>query len=146
MDEDVKKKISQYLATHEYLTLATVSADGSPLAATVGYVSEGATVYFATRRQTRKAQNVQANPTVSYTVDEAYDDWMKIQGVQMIGRAEVLRDEDEVNRVMGLFLAKYPQMASMPPDFEMLLVRVAPLSGYFLDNTAGFGHRDGVDF
>jgi hypothetical protein len=43
MGNDVIQKISDYLSNHQYLNLATVRPDNSPLAHTVGYASDGLT-------------------------------------------------------------------------------------------------------
>ena len=144
--KDIVDKVGSYLGSHSYLRLATVAGDGRPMAHTVGYVSEGATVYFTTDRRTRKINNIINDARVAYAVDEDYTDWSQIQGVQMEGLAAVIDDESEIQRVMGLFMAKWPEMTELPADFEMALVRIAPEEGYFLDNTVAFGHRDHIVF
>jgi nitroimidazol reductase NimA-like FMN-containing flavoprotein (pyridoxamine 5'-phosphate oxidase superfamily) len=145
-DEEIKQKISDYLKAHHKMTLATVTLDGRPLAHTVEYASEGATVYFGTMRTTRKAMNIMKNPFVAYSVDEEYEDWMKIQGVQMEGRATVLSDQKEINHAMEIYLKKFPQVALFPPNPDMILVKVEPAAGFFLDYSKGFTHRDEVKF
>src|SRR5512143_3560452 len=93
----IRQAISDYLRTHRKMTLATVTLDGRPLAHTVEYVSdEGPMVFFATKKTTRKAQNIMKNANVSFAVDEDYDDWMKIQGVQVEGRATILSQEKDI--------------------------------------------------
>ena len=145
-NNEITQKIFNYLQSHNVLTLATVSPDGKPLAHTVVYVSEGATVYFGTYKDTRKAQNILKNPSVAYTVDEDYADWDKIQGVQMTGMAAMLTDQKELERIMKKYVEKFPQAADFPPDPDMVLIKIESLRGYFLDYTKGFGHRDEVVF
>lgn len=48
MEKDAKQKVIDYLVGHLYLTLATVSRDGSPLSHTVGYFIDN-TVGFGHR-------------------------------------------------------------------------------------------------
>jgi len=146
MSEESKQKISDYLKSHNKMTLATVAPDGRPQAHTVEYAPEGATVYFCTMRTTRKAMNIAKNPNVAYSVDEDYEDWMKIQGVQMEGRAKVLSDPQETQHAIDVYLKKFPQVASFPPNPDMVFVKIEPVAGFFLDYVKGFAHRDGVKF
>ena len=145
--EEIKKAISDYLRAHRKMTLATVTLDGRPLAHTVEYVSDdGPMLFFATKKTTRKAQNIMKNSNVSFAVDEDYDDWMKIQGVQVEGRALILSDEKDIKYAMDLFLKKFPFVAEFAPDPDMIFVKIEPIAGFFLDNTKGFAHRDEVKF
>lgn len=61
MDE-VKIKISGYLAAHLYLRLGTVSTDSTPQMHTVGYVSESCTIFFISDKISRKTKNISTNP------------------------------------------------------------------------------------
>ena len=144
---EIIRAISDYLGTHRKMTLATVTLDGRPIAHTVEYVSDnGPLIYFATKKTTRKAQNIMKNGNVSFAVDEDYDDWMKIQGVQIEGRATILSEEKDIKCAMDLFLKKFPFVAEFAPDPDMVLVKIVPVAGFFLDNTKGFAHRDEVRF
>jgi len=46
MDEDIRRKILTLLDQHRIMTIATLRPDGWPQATTVGYASEGLTLYF----------------------------------------------------------------------------------------------------
>ncbi len=142
MSSDPSGKIRDYLSSHHYLNLATIGPDGTPVAHTVGYAADGATVYFMTDRNSRKARNIAGNPAVAFTVDEDYADILKIQGVQMKGRAETVTDRASIDDVMGKLAAKFPQITAMPPNPDLVVIRIVPDEGFFIDNTAGFGHRD----
>ena len=145
-NDEVKKKIIDYLAAHRKMTLATATPKGEPMAHTVEYVSEGATVYFATAIDSRKAKNINENPTVSYTVDEDYDDWTKIQGVQMEGNAYILAYKQEIDHAAGLYLKKFPFAKNLPEDIEMIFIKIEPVAGFFLDYTKGFAHKERAVF
>lgn len=145
-DGEIKERIGGYLKDHSVLTLATVTPDCRPLAHTVTYVSEGATVFFATLKTTRKYHDIRRNPAVAYTVDEDCPDWGKIKGIQMEGRAEILADPGEVARVRALYVKKFPAAADFPEDLDMAFIRVEPMACFFLDFSKGFSHRDEVKF
>jgi uncharacterized protein YhbP (UPF0306 family) len=143
---EIKRFMADYLTKYNILTLATVSPDNKALAHTVEYVSDGTTVYFATSKSTRKIRDILGNPSVAYTVDEDYKDWMTIKGVQMEGVAKVLSDAKEIERAAALYIAKFPFVAQFPPNPDMVFVKIEPAEGSFLDYTKGFTHRDAVVF
>ncbi len=141
-----KTEIAAYLASHRYLRLGTITADNTPQVHTVGYVSEDCTAYFVTDRKSRKALNILENPVVAYAVDENYRDVLAIQGVQMEGRASLVAMETEATRLLDLLAQKFPAMAKMEPNPDLVLFKVGPITGFYLDNTVSFGHREMVQF
>jgi general stress protein 26 len=145
-NEGIRQKISDYLQSHNILTLATVTAEGKPQAHTVTYVNEGTTVYFGTLKDTRKARNIMNNSSVAFTVDEDYPDWNVIQGIQMSGQASLLTDQGELERIGKMYMEKFPQAADLPKSENMIMIKITATNGYFLDNTKGFTHRDEVMF
>ena len=146
MGDDLKKGVADYLASHSYMRLATVTPQGKPLAHTVGYASSGAVVYFVTDRRTRKAQNIAKNPDVAYTVDEEYLDMNRIKGVQMEGRAAILSEESDIKEAAALLEKKFKDMPELPKDFEWVFVKIDPVQCYFHDYSKGFTHADEVRF
>ena len=143
---DVKMKISDYLAAHRYLRLGTVSANSTPQVHTVGYVSEDCTVFFVTDSKSRKARNILENSAVAYAVDENYDDIMAIKGVQMEGEAAMVKLETEAMKILDLMAGKFPAMDKMPANPDLVIFRIEPLRGFYLDNTVAFGHRYYMEF
>lgn len=145
MKNAINRRIQEYLSAHNLLSLATVSDEGTPLARTVTYASDGVNIYFVTNRASTKVRNISRNPNVAFTVDDAYtEDWSSIRGLQMEGRASILSEASEVQKAMGLLMTKFPQVAKLPAGQDMVVIKVEPAGGYFLDNTVGFGHRDQI--
>lgn len=144
--EETREKIKKYPASHYYLRLATVTPEGKPLAHTVDYVAEDATVYFISYVTTRKIQNIIKNPRVAYAVDENYDSMYSILGVQMEGSAEIVNDNAEIMRVMQTFVKKFPELEKMPPSEYIRVVRITPETGYFIDYTTGTLRRGKATF
>jgi uncharacterized protein YhbP (UPF0306 family) len=144
-EEDIRSRISDYLKSHRKMTLATVTLDGRPLAHTVQYASDGATVFFGTLRTTRKAQNIVKNSHVSYAVDED-DDWMQIRGVQIEGRASILTELKDIKHAMDLLIGKFPALADFPRSPDMIFVKIEPTAGFFPDYRKEFAHRDEIRF
>ncbi|MGV8078134.1 MAG: pyridoxamine 5'-phosphate oxidase family protein [Methanosarcina sp.] len=146
MAEQLKDKIYEYLANHYYLNLATVSLQGNPMAHTMAYVSEDAVIYLATNKNTRKVHNILHNPHVAYTVDEDDPDWFNMQALQVEGRASIINDEEELREIGEIMAAKFPIAADMPPDPEIVMIKIEPEVVYYLDYSVEFGHREKVDF
>lgn len=147
MNKEILEKITGYLANHEHLNLGTVTAEGAPIVHTVAYVSDGAAIYFVTHKESRKAQNIISNSAVAYTVDDDdYEDWTKIIGIQGRGNAALLEDKGELEKAQALMMKKFPQMANLPPDPNMVFLKVEPTEIYYLDNAVSFGYRDRVEF
>lgn len=145
MAEELKDKINQYLANHYYLNLATVSLQGSPMAHTMAYASKDSVVYLATKKNTRKVQNIMHDSRVAYTVDEDDPDWFDMQALQVEGRASIITDERELREIGEIMAAKFPIAADMPPDPDTIMVKIEPEVIYYLDYSVEFGHRDKLD-
>jgi len=150
--EQTKKKISDYLGSMNKMVIATVDEEGRPLAHTVEYVSAGSTVYFMTYSASRKAGNLTARPDTAYTVDEDNEDWLKIKGVQMTGRASLVAGEER-DKAVGLLVARFPFLPEFPNSRTPLLgmsttviFRIDPVHGSWLDNSVRMGYREEVDY
>jgi uncharacterized protein YhbP (UPF0306 family) len=146
MGEDIKQRIIGYLASHKYLSMATVDADGKPVVHTMGYAPMGATVYCLTPKDTRKLRNIIGNQNVAYVVDEDYDQILHIKGVQMKGKASVLENGDEIQKAVKLIVRKFPEFAAMGPNPRVVIFKIEPEEGYFVDYSKGIGHSDRVRF
>jgi general stress protein 26 len=145
MAEELKDKIYEYLSSHYYLNLATVSPQGRPMAHTMAYVSENAVTYLATNKNTRKVQNIMHNPYVAYTVDEDDPDWFNMQALQVEGKASIITGENELREVGEIMAAKFPVAADMPPDSDIIMIKIEPEVIYYLDYSVKFGYREQVN-
>ncbi|WP_372750889.1 pyridoxamine 5'-phosphate oxidase family protein [Labilibaculum sp.] len=148
MREETVKNIDNYLGAHNLLSLATISVEGLPMAHSVEYINEGHTVFFISHRGTRKIANIKQNSKVAYTVDEDYQDWSLIQGIQMMGHASFVEDKEEAGRLMGIYMNKFPQVANFPAEMvnEMRLVKIEPFSARYIDSTKGMGYTETIEY
>ena len=133
------------MAAHNICTLATIREDGFPQANTVEYVNDGVNIFFATDPTSQKIKNITFSNKVSLTIDEDYPDWTKIKGISIGGNAEILKNKEDIDKVMGLYLKKFPFVANFPP-MDLAIVRVIPKIIYFLDYEVAWGHHDIVKF
>jgi hypothetical protein len=140
----------EYLAAHRVMTLATHGDEG-PWAAAVFYANVGFDLYFISSPNSRHSRDAAAMPSAAATVQEDYADWRAIKGVQLEGLVEELAGEDAA-RARALYAQKFPIVQvteSTPAPIAAALERVrwyrfASRRAHFIDNAAGFGHRDQV--
>src|SRR6185369_5737329 len=101
---------------HRIMTIATLRPDGWPQATTVGYVSEGLTLYFLCALDSQKATNLARDDRVSLTIDHDTPQVMDIRGLSMAARAEAVVDPSEAEKALRLIMGRYPpqQGLSLP--------------------------------
>jgi len=146
MDELIKQKILSLLDQHRIMTIATLRPDGWPQATTVGYVSQGLTLYFLCGLESQKAANLARDDRVSLTIDHDTSDLMAITGLSMAAHARPVTDRAEAEKVLRMLPLKYPDMQAppmpMPSPDEVRIFRVIPTVISVLDYAQGFGHTD----
>jgi nitroimidazol reductase NimA-like FMN-containing flavoprotein (pyridoxamine 5'-phosphate oxidase superfamily) len=146
MNKQIKEKILALLDQHRIMTIATLRPDGWPQATTVGYVSEGLTLYFLCGLQSQKAANLARDDRVSLTIDHDTADLMAITGLSMAAHAQPVADRIEAEKVLSMLPLKYPDQISLPMPMprpeEVRIFRVTPTVISLLDYSKGFGHTD----
>ena len=147
MLKDIRTKILDLLKQHRIMTLATLRPDGWPQATTVGFVSEGLTLYFLCSRDSQKAANLSSDNRVSLTIGGDTPDPMAIAGLSMAARVYPVGSSAERAKVLGMMPAKYPEYSLLPPPdlAEVAVYRVVPVVISVLDYSKGFGHSDLVE-
>jgi nitroimidazol reductase NimA-like FMN-containing flavoprotein (pyridoxamine 5'-phosphate oxidase superfamily) len=146
MDDRLKAKILALLDQHRIMTIATLRPDGWPQATTVGYTSEGLTLYFLCGLDSQKARNLARDDRVSLTIDHDTPQVMAITGLSMAAHAKAVIDPVEGEKVLRLLMQKYPPQEGfplpMPKPSEVRIFRVVPTVISVLDYTLGFAHTD----
>ncbi|MGZ8434952.1 MAG: pyridoxamine 5'-phosphate oxidase family protein [Candidatus Binatia bacterium] len=150
MADASKQQVLDYLKGHNTMTLAT-SAGDLPWAATVFYASDGLRLYFFSAPESRHCQNISANGRVAVTIQEDYQDWRKIKGIQLEGRAELVDGIVAKGKAMAIYALKYPRVIKLFTDptsgvFHKAFLKVkfycvVPEKLFFIDNAQGFGKR-----
>ena len=146
MDDAIKQKILSLLDQHRNMTIATVRPDGWPQATTVGYASEGLTLYFLCGLESQKAANLAHDDRVSIAIDDDNTQVMQIAGLSMAAHAQAVVDPAEAQKVLDLLALKYPKQSATPPPMpspaDVRIFRVTPTVISVLDYTKGFAHTD----
>lgn len=150
IDTVARDRALDYLAGHRVVTLATHGPEG-PWAAAVFYANDGFNLYFVSSPASRHSRNLAAHAAVAATVHEDYHDWREIKGIQVEGTVEQVSAAEEAS-IRELYGKKFPlaaDPASAPAAIAAAFAKVrwyklAAARAYFVDNSAGFGHRDQV--
>jgi hypothetical protein len=136
-------RLRAFLAAHSTLTLATVSAEGTPLAAALFFVADDAlNLFFVSSPDSRHAQAIARQPRVALSVHAETWAWRDIAGLQLEGLAAAL-DGAERAAALALYAVKFPFVAEMGSRLaDSTCYQVTPLWLRWIDNRLGFGHRE----
>jgi len=146
MSQEIRKKILDYLASHNYLAMGTAGLDGKPSVHTMGYVAVGSIVYCVTTKDSEKILHIKKNPDVAFVVDESYHKVFDIKGIQIKGRAKLLEDRAELDNAVRLLVGRFPEFAATGPNPIVVIFKIEPSEGWFIDYSKGIGHREKVRF
>lgn len=150
MAESLKQQVLDYLKNHHTMTLATCAGD-MPWAATVFFASDDLRLYFFSAPESRHCQNLAANSRVAVTIQEDYQDWRAIKGIQLEGRVELVDSLIEKGKALAIYGRKYPEVIKLFADpnsgvfykafLKVKFYCVTPEKVFFIDNAQGFGKR-----
>jgi PPOX class probable F420-dependent enzyme len=122
-------RIQRFLATKDVVVLATVQADGSPLAMPVWLLHHPSALTMISEADTQKVRNLRRDPRVCVVAEAGTPS--DYRGVIIRGRAEFLAESEERRALVRAFLEKYhPALErrwggnAMPPDRVMF--RIVP--------------------
>lgn len=143
-----RQRIMKYIAERHVMVLCT-SGDGGPWSTPLFYAAHGARLYFLSNPQTRHCQHLAAEPRVSGTITEAYQDWLQIQGVQLEGDVRPLTGVVERAQALALYVSRFPALKAVLGPAGKLAAAFAKARFYELtirrawmtDNPSGFGTR-----
>ena len=98
-----KAELFQFMANESLGVLGSMSPDGSPQSALVGFaVTQDLEIVFDTIRTTRKYRNLSANPAASFVIGCTTEITVQFEGV-----AAELSGED-LARYQPIYFAKWP--------------------------------------
>jgi PPOX class probable F420-dependent enzyme len=120
-------RIQGFLATKEVAVLATLQADGAPLAMPMWFLHGPTSLTMISVADTQKVRNLRRDPRVS-VVAEAVSGSGEIRGVIVQGRIEFLSDGPERRALVDRFHEKYRRLEklwsgkAMPPNRVMFMI------------------------
>lgn len=98
-----REQLLVFLRRHKLAVEASVTADGAPQAAVIGFaVSDGLEIVFDTTEVTRKYRNLRADPRIALVIG-----WDDAVTVQLEGVAD-FPSGDELERIRQCYFVAYP--------------------------------------
>ena len=131
-------RIQRFLASKEVALLATVQADGAPLAMPMWFLHDAASLTMISVEGTQKVRDLRRDARVC-VVAEAGSGGGDERGVTVLGTAEFLPDTPELRSLVERFHAKYPRLErlwtgrAMPPSRVMFRIVPAHVRAWGLE-------------
>ena len=91
---ELEERILNLLSTQNMAVIATVNADGAPLATPVRYGSLGFEIFYTSWNSSPKSRNLQRDPRVSVAIFAPLVGQASSRGAQLFGTARTLERED----------------------------------------------------
>lgn len=129
--DELKKIILEYLSQNKLMSLATCLGN-KPWAATVFYAYDlDLNIYFISRADTKKIQNLSKNPNVSVVINEYQPKKGTVKGIQLEGSAKVL-SKAENRESLDLYRKRFSWADDYLGDHE--LFKITPNFIRYLDD------------
>ena len=146
MQETTTTRIKLFLAAHTTLTLATITEDGRPQAASLFFAEMAdLSLIFISEQKTLHSLNIKRNKQVAATIYVDGQEWQSIKGIQLEGICMALVGQ-EARAARAVYLAKYPFIARNRFLAMMLKIvtfyKIVPTWIRLIDNSRGFGHKE----
>lgn len=125
---ELRGKELAFIRAQRVARLATVGEGAQPHNVPVCTVAIGGKIYFASETHTRKVKNIRACPWVALVFDEYDEDWTKLRGLTVVGKAAILEKGPAFHRARLALYRKYRQYRKLEPikEGESVIVAVAP--------------------
>ena len=91
-------EVASFLAEKVKVQVASLDRDGGPHLTTLFYVMDAGRIAFWTYGRSQKIRNLERDPRVGCLVEDGTD-YFELRGVSIRGRAELVRDHDEIFRI-----------------------------------------------
>jgi uncharacterized protein YhbP (UPF0306 family) len=128
--------------------------NGQAHAASVFYVNVGFDLYFISSPSSRHGEDLAINPRAAVTINEDYNNWLDIKGLQLSGKVRQVGRIADHAEIADAFTHKFPDVGGFfgkPDDMpesiadkvaKVLFYRFRPSSIFYIDNSQGFGHKE----
>lgn len=101
--------------------IGSVGRDGRPHVTPFCHALDQRTVYVATDRDGRTAENLRRRPRATIACDDYFEDWNRLRGVVVQARARRVARGAELDRARRLLTKKYSQYSDEDIDYVIAL-------------------------
>lgn len=126
------KAEKEFISSSRVARLATVDKKGFPSNVPICPLFVDGKFYVGTAANAKKVRNIKFDPHVALTFDEYTEEWARLRGVMVQGRAAIIHSErKDARRFRELrkkFYSKYPQYESSSPlsEGDSAIIEVNP--------------------
>ena len=115
-------EVDAFLHDSRVMTMCTLNHDGSIHAVAMWYGFVAGEVAIETKAKSQKAQNLRRNPTMT-CLFESGDVYEELRGVELVGRAEFVEDQEEMWELGMDVCSRYvgPYTEELRPVVETML-------------------------
>lgn len=117
-------EIPEFLAGPHHLTVCTANHDGTIHAVAMYYGFIGEHLAFQTKVKSQKIQNLRRDYRLTCMVRQGLEG-DEIRGVQIVGRGEIVEDEQTVEHLIAAVRSRYTGPPGPHEDIEELVARSA---------------------
>lgn len=138
---------AQIFGSHRIMALSTVRPDGWPQTTIVGYVDDGAVLYFLVLRASQKFANISNDRRVSLAIGDEPPDLRLATAVYAAAFASEVTDPAERDHAWDLLKRRHTNLVGTPrPDPSLTaLMRADCQHLSVLDYSKGLGHTDALN-
>jgi len=148
----LKGKVRVIIDGHNLVHIATIDSNGMPCVRGVDYATDDSEniLYFITRKDSRKVQQIKQNPNIAFAIDHdcpTWDDLQKLKYIKGTGMATSVENPEEMQKAFGLLMQKFSFLENIPgepSDFSVIKLELNEV--LVTDNTIGFGHTESVTY
>ncbi len=126
-----------FLRRERVIRVAT-AGPGGPHVVPVCHVLDRGAIYFGSDKNGLKVKNLRRSRRIALVADRYSENWGRLRGVSVAGRAELIRRGrafDAARRLLYRKYRQYKRVAALEPD-DSVIVRVRPLRVMSWDYTA----------
>lgn len=142
--EQWRDEVVDYVEATKFALLAYVRSDQAPVLRSMGsFVPSGLELYFSTRKDAAKVQEITENPRISFFFEHDDQELSKWRNILFIGQAEKVDKGDELARAVELLGNRNPRFKERVAKGELPFTQIFRLKTQeieYLDYGKGIGH------
>jgi nitroimidazol reductase NimA-like FMN-containing flavoprotein (pyridoxamine 5'-phosphate oxidase superfamily) len=121
-----------FIRSQRVARVATSSADGVPHNVPISPVAVNGKFYFASSLNARKVRNLRCNPRIALCFDHYTEDWKRLAGVMIVGRATLIKQGVKFRRIRAALYRRYKLYSQLFPleEGETVIVCVTPSKSF----------------
>jgi PPOX class probable F420-dependent enzyme len=135
------EEIDGFLHERRPVSLCSINHDGSIHAVAMWYGFLDGMLAFETKAKSQKAQNLRRNPTMTCMAEDG-DYYEELRGVELVGRAEIIEDPDQLWALGVSVFERYysPYSDDLKPFIETMLHKRVGVK-LMVERTVSWDHR-----